>query len=122
MSLSGMLWGKTERIKRGFWRTVFVTMCSMLLSACGVTEEEIPMGRYADREVTLPGAGYEYMHPCADGGYYLFGNEADLTHVAADGAVSREKWGWEANANIHVKFSYGISDDGAVVFGYVPMF
>ncbi|MDE5938192.1 MAG: ABC transporter substrate-binding protein [Lachnospiraceae bacterium] len=122
MSLSGMLWGKTERIKRGFWPTVFVTMCSMLLSACGITEEEIPMGRYADREVTLPGAGYEYMHPCADGGYYLFGNEADLTHVAADGAVSREKWGWEANANIHVKFSYGISDDGAVIFGYVPMF
>ena len=42
--------------------------------------------------------------------------------MAADGPVSRDKWGWEDNANIHVKFSYGISDDGAVIFGYTPMF
>ena len=42
--------------------------------------------------------------------------------MAADGTVSRDKWGWEDNANIHVKFSYGISDDGAVIFGYTPMF
>lgn len=113
---------KGERIRQGLLRAVIVMMCAMMLYACGSEKEEIPMGRYADREVKLPGAGYEYMHPCADGGYYLFGNDVDLTHVAADGTVSRDKWGWEDNANIHVKFSYGISDDGAVIFGYVPMF
>lgn len=80
------------------------------------------MGRYADREVKLPGMGYEYMHPCPDGSYYLFGNDVELTHVAADGTVDKDNWGWEKNANIHVKFSYGISDDGAVIFGYTPMF
>lgn len=98
------------------------TVCAALSGCGGGKEEEIPMGRYADREVKLPGAGYEYMHPCPDGGYWLFGNGVDLTHVAADGTVSREKWGWESNANIHVKFSYGISDEGAVIFGYTPMF
>ena len=94
----------------------------MMLTACGSKEEEIPMGRYADREVKLPDKGYQYMHPCPDGGYYLFGDGVDLTHVASDGTVSRDKWGWENTANIHVKFSYGISDDGEVIFGYVPMF
>lgn len=112
-------------MKKRKQRIVYLALwaaCVMMLSACGSKEEEISRGRYADREVTLPGTGYEYMHPCADGGYYLFGNDVDLTHVAADGTVSSEKWGWENNANIHVKFSYGISDGGAVIFGYVPMF
>lgn len=99
-----------------------MAVCALTLSACGSKEEEIPMGRYADREVKLPGTGFEYMHPCPDGSYYLFGNNVDLTHVAADGTVDSDKWGWENNANIHVKFSYGVSDDGAVIFGYAPMF
>ncbi|MDE6406801.1 MAG: hypothetical protein K2M20_14250, partial [Lachnospiraceae bacterium] len=122
MSPGGKIREKRKNIRRGFLRTVTVMICAVLLFACGSEEEEIPMGRYADREVKLPGAGYEYMHPCADGGYYLFGNDADLTHVAADGTVSRDKWGWENSANIHVKFSYGVSDNGAVIFGYTPMF
>ena len=113
---------KRESIRHGLLCAIIVMICAMLLYACGSEKEEIPMGRYADREVKLPGTGYEYMHTCADGGYYLFGNDVDLTHVAADGTVSRDKWGWEDNANIHVKFSYGISDDGAVIFGYIPMF
>lgn len=114
---------------KGKWRlrwknrlAVCAAVCAMALTACGSTEEEIPMGRYADREVKLPGMGYEYMHPCPDGSYYLFGNDVELTHVAADGTVDKDNWGWEKNANIHVKFSYGISDDGAVIFGYTPMF
>lgn len=108
------------------WRRILCmvigAVCVAMLSGCGSKEEAVSMGRYADRDVKLPGAGYEYMHPCPDGGYYLIGNDTDLTHVAADGTVSKEKWGWESNANIHVKFSYGISDDGAVIFGYTPMF
>ncbi|MDE7428958.1 MAG: ABC transporter substrate-binding protein, partial [Lachnospiraceae bacterium] len=60
--------------------------------------------------------------PCPDGGYYLFGNDVGLAHVAADGTASKDKWGWEDNSNIHVKFSYGVSDDGAVIFGYTPKF
>lgn len=126
MKFDERFWGKRGNIKNRFLRGVCVTACAaacvMMLSACGSKEEEIPMGRYADREVKLPGMGYEYMHPCPDGGYYLFGNDVDLTHVAADGTVNKDKWGWEDNANIHVKFSYGISDDGAVIFGYTPMF
>ncbi|MDE7199292.1 MAG: hypothetical protein K2O15_10465, partial [Lachnospiraceae bacterium] len=89
MSPGGTVLEKRESIRHGLLRAVVVVMCAMLLSACGSEEEENPMGRYADREVKLPGAGYEYMHPCPDGGYYLFGNDADLTHVAADGTVSR---------------------------------
>ena len=96
-------------------------LCMMALSGCGSKEEEIPLGRYADREVQLPGTGYSYMHPCPDGGYYLFGDDTGLTHVAADGTVNKDTWGWESNANIHVKFSYGVSDDGAVIFGYTPL-
>ncbi len=116
---------KTGNKTGGFGYAALMLLCAMCaaLFGCGGGEEaEISMGRYADREVKLPGAGYEYMHPCADGGYYLFGNDVDLTHVAADGKVSRGEWGWEKNANIHVKFSYGVSDDGAVIFGYTPMF
>ena len=101
---------------------MLIAVCVLALTACGSREEEIPMGRYADREVKLPGAGFEYMHPCPEGSYYLFGNDVDLTHVAADGTVDSDKWGWENNANIHVKFSYGVSDEGAVIFGYTPMF
>ena len=113
---------KMSKKRRWLLHVMLCMVCALLFSACGSKEEEIPMGRYADREVKLPDTGYQYMHPCPDGGYYLFGDGVDLTHVAADGTVSREKWGWENTANIHVKFSYGISDDGAVIFGYVPMF
>lgn len=112
-------------MKRKGRTLLYIIVCAVCaaLSGCGGGgEEEIPMGRYADREVKLPGAGYEYMHPCPDGGYWLFGNDVDLTHVASDGTVSRESWGWENNANIHVKFTYGVSDGGAVIFGYTPMF
>lgn len=122
IGLGRILREKTGNMKYRLGCAVLGLLCGITLSACGEREEEIPMGRYADREVKLPGAGYEYMHPCPDGGYYLFGNGVDLTHVAADGTASREKWGWEKNANIHVKFSYGVSDGGAVIFGYTPMF
>ena len=119
----GMRSKKAGKGRDRFLSAMLAALCAIAFCACGGDkEEEIPMGRYADREVKLPGAGYEYMHPCPDGGYWLFGNGVDLTHVAADGTVSREKWGWESNANIHVKFSYGISDEGAVIFGYTPMF
>lgn len=105
------------------WICILLVIAGMaLLNGCGSRKEEIPMGRYADREVELPDGGYSYMHPCADGSYYLFGDAVDLTHVEADGTVNKDKWGWENTANIHIKFSYGVSDNGAVIFGYVPMF
>ena len=113
---------KMSKKRRWFLYVMLCMVCSLLFSACGSKEEEIPMGRYADREVKMSGTGYEYMHPCPDGGYYLFGDGVDLTHVAADGTVSKDRWDWENNANIHVKYSYGISDDGAVIFGYAPKF
>ncbi|MDE7429388.1 MAG: hypothetical protein K2N00_09020, partial [Lachnospiraceae bacterium] len=113
---------KMSKIRRWFLYVMLCMVCSLLFSACGSKEEEIPMGRYADREVKMSGTGYEYMHPCPDGGYYLFGDGVDLTHVAADGTVSKDRWDWENNANIHVKYSYGISDAGAVIFGYAPKF
>lgn len=116
-------WGYRGVIKgKGLAALAAVLCCAALLAGCGGREEEIPMGRYADREEELPGGTFAYMHPCPDGSYYLFGDDVELTHVAADGTVSRETWGWENNANIHVKFSYGVSDEGAVIFGYVPMF
>lgn len=121
MKAGEKFWGK-RKLTQAFLCVMCIAACAMTLSACGSKEEEIPLGRYADREVKLPGSGYEYMHPCPDGSYYLFGNDVELTHVSEDGAVSSENWGWEKNANIHVKFSYGISDEGAVIFGYTPMF
>lgn len=114
-------WKKSR--KRQYVAAILPVVCCMaLLCACGSKEEEIPMGRYADREVKMPSGTFGYMHPCPDGSYYLFGNDVDLTHVAADGTVDSDKWGWENNANIHVKFSYGVSDEGAVIFGYTLMF
>ncbi|MCM1256618.1 MAG: extracellular solute-binding protein [Roseburia sp.] len=101
---------------------LFAAVLLCLLGGCGGKEEEVLMGRYADREVKLPGSGYSHMHPCGDGSYYLFGDGVDLTHVAADGTVEKDQWGWENTANIHIKFSYGVSDKGAVIFGYVPRF
>lgn len=115
--------GREKKATAKRWVFLAAVLCVLfLLSGCGKTEEEIPMGRYADREVKLPGEGFQYMHPCLDGGYYLIGNDTDLVLVAADGTVSRESWSWEENANIHVKFSFGISDEGAVIFGYTPRF
>ncbi|MBP3475798.1 MAG: extracellular solute-binding protein [Lachnospiraceae bacterium] len=96
--------------------------CLFLLSACGSKEEEIPMGRYAEREVKLAGSGYTYMHPMTDGSYYLYGDGVNLTKVTGDGESSIETWPWENTSNINVKFSFGVADNGAAIFGYTPMF
>ncbi|MDE7232353.1 MAG: hypothetical protein K2N37_04690, partial [Lachnospiraceae bacterium] len=70
----------------GLLRVVFVAACALMLSACGSKEEEIPMGRYADREVEMPTGTFNYVHPCPDGSFYLYGTEANLTYVDAEGA------------------------------------
>ncbi len=80
------------------------------------------MGRYADREVKLPAGAFEYMHPCPDGGYYLHGRDANLTYVDAQGESKEILWSWENTANINVKQYFGVSDNGAAVFSYSPMF
>ena len=73
-------------MKKGWIAVAAAALCSMvLLAGCGEKEEEIPMGRYADREVKLPAGAFEYMHPCPDGGYYLHGRDANLTYVDAQG-------------------------------------
>ena len=80
------------------------------------------MGRYADREVKLPPGTFEYMHPCPDGGYYLYGLDTELTYVDAQGGNRSKDRSWENNANIHAKYEVGVSDDGASVFAYTPKF
>ncbi len=104
------------------WRCGIIgAVCMLMLFGCGSEEEEIPMGRYADREVQMPGF-YEYMHPCPDGSYYLHGSDEDLTYVDTEGESSRTPWGWENTANINVKQYFGVADNGAAVFAYSPMF
>ena len=105
-----------------FLRMVFCAACTAVLFACGSREEEIPMGRYADREVKLPAGFYEYMHPCPDGSYYLYGLDTELTYVDAQGGSRSSDRSWENNANIHVKYEVGVSDNGAAVFAYTPKF
>ena len=105
-----------------FLRMVFCAACTAVLFACGSREEEIPMGRYADREVKLPAGFYEYMHPCPDGSYYLYGLDTELTYVDAQGGSRSSDRSWENNANIHVKYEVGLSDNGAAVFAYTPKF
>ena len=102
----------------------FILICVMFaaLSGCGGGEEEIPMGRYADREVKLPPGVFDYMHPCPDGSYYLYGLDANLTCVDAQGEIEEKDRSWEKNANIRDKYVVGVSDDGACVFGYAPNF
>ena len=54
--------------RRAYITAMMSALCCMaFLSACGSKEEEIPMGRYADREVKLPPGTFDYMHPCTDG-------------------------------------------------------
>ena len=101
---------------------LFLAICAMMLFACGSKEEEIPMGRYADREVKLPAGTFEYMHPCPDGSYYLYGLDTNLTCVDVQGAGREQFWGWENTANIHVKYYVGVSDNGEAVFAYSPLF
>lgn len=97
--------------------------CTLFLCACGKdASREIPMGRYAKREILLPGSGYEYMHPLADGGYCLHGNNVDFTHVNADGEIKKCPWLWENNYNIRLKTVFGISDTGAAIFAFLPIF
>ncbi len=111
--------------KKQFVRSFLLGICilgSGLCAGCGSKEDEIAMGRYAEREVTLPGNGFTYMHSMPDGGYYLYGDDVALSKVDAEGKDSESVWSWENNANIHIKFSYGVSDDGAVIFGYTPRF
>ena len=93
------------------WVTVAAAvLCSMvLLSACGSKEEEIPMGRYADREVEMPAGTFNYVHPCPDGSFYLYGTEATLTYVDAEGASKEHFWGWENTSNIHTKYNVGVA-------------
>lgn len=114
-------WKKSR--KRKYTAAILSILCGMtLFSACGSKEEEIPMGRYADREVKLPAGTFGYMHACPDGSYYLYGIDTNLNYVDAEG-VSREKvFSWENNANIHVKYGVGVSDNGAAVFAYTPKF
>ncbi|MCM1237312.1 MAG: ABC transporter substrate-binding protein [Ruminococcus flavefaciens] len=108
-------------IKKSF-ALLALGMCVFVLSACGGKEKEddVPMGRYTEREVILPGTGYEYMHPLADGGYYLQGNDVDFTRVDAEGEIQKTAWLWEKNYNVREKEAYGISDTGAVIFAFVP--
>lgn len=111
-----------KRIKRKCMAAAAAVLCGMLLAACGSREEEIPMGRYADREVKLPPGTFGYMHVCPDGGYYLYGTETNLTYVDAEGVAKEKNWGWENMANIRVKYEVGVSDNGAAVFSYTPKF
>ncbi len=103
---------------------LYIMICAMCAAfwACGGQAEEIPMGRYADREVKLPPGTFEYMHPCPDGGYYLYGLDTELTYVDAQGGNRSKDRSWENNANIHAKYEVGVSDDGASVFAYTPKF
>lgn len=104
---------------------LFIMGCAMCaaLSGCGGSqEEEIPMGRYADREVKLPPGTFDYMHPCPDGSYYLYGLDTELTYVDAQGESKGKDRSWENNANIHVKYEVGVADNGASVFAYTPRF
>lgn len=107
-------------------RVVFYIMvcviCAVLSGCGGSQEEEIPMGRYADREVKLPPGTFTYMHPCPDGSYYLYGLDTELTYVDAQGGSKEKDRSWEKNANIRVKYVVGVSDDGASVFAYTPNF
>ncbi|MDE6406802.1 MAG: extracellular solute-binding protein [Lachnospiraceae bacterium] len=97
-------------------------VCAVLLFACGSEEKEIPMGRYADREVKMPPGVFDYMHPCPDGSFYLYGTEANLTYVDAEGTGKAQVWSWENTANISKKYYVGASDSGAAVFAYTPQF
>ena len=104
---------------------LFIMVCVMCaaFSGCGGSqEEEIPMGRYADREVKLPPGTFDYMHPCPDGSYYLYVLDTELTYVDAQGGSKAKDRGWEKNANIHVKYEVGVADNGAAVFAYAPRF
>lgn len=94
----------------------------VFLAGCGEKEEEIPMGRYADREVKLPPGTFSYMHVCPDGSYYLYGLDTNLTYVDAQGESKEKDGSWEKNANIRLKYGVGVSDNGAYVFSYTPNF
>lgn len=98
-------------------------LCIFLLTACGggQSEDEISMGRYTERDIILPGSGYGYMHPLADGGYYLHGNGVDLTKVDSAGKITKSPWPWENNYNVRRKTVFGISDDGAAIFAFLPL-
>ncbi len=115
--------GRNGRKRKAFVGSVlFMCLAVFLFTGCGSREEEIPMGRYNEREVKTQGGGFSYMHPLPDGGYYLYGNKVALTKVEADGTASKQNWLWENNVNIDKKWSFGVADDGAVIFGYVPRF
>lgn len=106
-----------------FIRLITLLLLTVFLTACGgEATEEIPMGRYTERDVNLPGSGYEYMHALSDGGYYLHGNGADLTKVDADGKIKKSPWPWEQNYNVRLKTVFGISDTGAAIFAFLPRF
>ena len=98
------------------------TACAVLSGCGGGKEEEIPMGRYADREVKLPPGTFTYMHACPGGGCYLYGTDANLTYVDAQGESKEKDRSWEKNANVRIKYEVGVSDDGASVFAYTPNF
>lgn len=112
-----------DGMKKGWIAVAAAVLCSMvLLAGCGEKEEEIPMGRYADREVKMPAGTFDYVHPCSDGSFYLYGTEANLTYVDAEGASKEHSWGWENTSNIQTKYYVGVSDNGAAVFAYTPKF
>ncbi len=109
--------------RRAYITAMMSALCCMaFLSACGSKEEEIPMGRYADREVKLPPGTFDYMHPCTDGSYYLYGLDTNLTYVDAQGVSKETDRGWENNANVNKKYYVGVADNGASVFAYTPKF
>lgn len=110
-------------MKKWYDRCVFmIGVCLILVFAagCGKGEKQREMGRYAEREVELPGKNYSSLDRLADGGYILYAAEDKFAYSTPEGEIKQDNCFWRNNANIYMENSGRIAEDGSVFISYIP--
>lgn len=115
---------KVRNRRQLIYAVMLAVLALCLCTGCGKQEETAPepaMGRYAERELELPGIGYSEAYLMADGSYVLGGEEKDVQIVQADGEVKTVNGLWRGNTNVSVETVRAVSPAGGMVLGYFPV-
>lgn len=105
------------------YAVVLAVLAVCFYTGCGKEEEEkdSAMGRYAERELELPGAGYSEAYLLEDGGCVLGGEKKDVQILSAEGTEKTVNGLWRSNTNINAEIVRALSPAGGMLLAYFPV-